>query len=116
MPERAYFGRVTLGAEAELIVPMADVEQRVIITLTAPGNVRLNDSVAGATGANAYVIQSTAESYYLGPWQALYASAIVGAQALSVYVAPTEDDYLESGKLLWQDDPEDEGAPDGHVR
>ena len=104
MPERASFGQVTLGAAADLLVPAASVEQRVIVTLTTAGNARVGTSAAQAQSPTGYVVQSTAESYFLAPHQALYGAAVVPPQALSVYVAPTEDDYLESGRLLWQDE------------
>lgn len=110
MSGRADFAQWTMGPVAVLVVPAAEVEQRVVVLAPAGGLV-VADSFAKASGAAGYVLQTTAVPFYLAPHQALWAGVgrLAIGSVISVYVAPTEDDYLESG-AFWQDHREEHHA------
>ncbi len=100
MPERADFQSFQFPAEAPptLIVGRSPREQRVIIGGAANDFV-IADSAAAVLSASAYVLRTATESFILGPNQDLWAFSLGGGILLSVYVAPFEDDYLESGQI-----------------
>lgn len=109
MSQRADFERFTMPGAPQIaveIVPAASHMQRVVVF--APlGAVNIADSAAKAAGGVGYPLITTATPFYLGPHQGLYAAPLrLGAGTIiSVFIAPTEDDYLESG-LIWHDPEE----------
>ena len=106
MPELAQFDRYDSGAALGppiLIVGAECYEQRIVLITPDGGGWRIAAAGGKASAATAYNLEGMAESVMLAPGQVLWAQPTASPRRLSVYVAPREDDYFESGGNLCHD-------------